>query len=188
MNYDNFVEKIKEFEGFRSRAYKCPAGVWTIGYGRTENVKSGDITNKASEETWLRIRLARDEKEVSSYLKEHGYKSVKEYQLQSLTSFTYNCGLGNFYKLTDNGNRTLKQIGEMINAYNKGGGKVLAGLVKRREWETDLFTGKLEVKEIKDPTAKDLQTLLNKKGYNLEVDSKVGKLTIKACYDYISKE
>lgn len=188
MDYEKFLDKVKEFEGFRARAYKCPAGVWTIGYGRTENVKPTDITTKGSEDTWIRLRLAKDEKEIRSYLKEHGYKAVKEYQIQALTSFTYNCGLGNFYKLTDNGNRTLKQIGEKINAYNKGGGKVLSGLVKRRAWETDLFAGRLEVKEIKDPTAKDLQSLLNEvAGSDLVIDGKIGKKTIKVAYDYIKK-
>ena len=188
MDYEKFLDKVKEFEGFRSRAYLCPSGVLTIGFGRTENVKAGDITTKESEDTWIRLRLARDEKEIRSYLKEHGYKAVKEYQIQARTSFTYNCGLGNFYKLTDNGNRTLKQIGEMIKAYNKGGGKVLSGLVKRRAWETDLFCGRLEVKEIKDPTAKDLQSLLNEvTGSDLVIDGKIGKQTIKVAYDYIKK-
>mgnify|MGYP002519735504 CR=1 FL=1 len=188
MNYEKFIDKIKEFEKFKARAYICPAGVVTIGFGRTENVKLGDITTEASEDKWLRLRLARDEKEIRSYLKEHGYKNLKEYQIEALTSFTYNCGLGNFYKLTDNGNRTLKQIGEKINAYNKGGGKVLGGLVKRRAWETDLFFGRLEESEIKDPTAKDLQSLLNQiTGSDLEIDGKIGKKTIKVAYDYIKK-
>ena len=188
MNYEKFIDKIKEFEKFKARAYICPAGVVTIGFGRTENVKLGDITTEASEDKWLRLRLARDEKEIRSYLKEHGYKAVKEYQIEALTSFTYNCGLGNFYKLTDNGNRTLKQIGDKINAYNKGGGKVLGGLVKRRAWETDLFFGRLEENEIKDPTAKDLQSLLNQvTGSDLEIDGKIGKKTIKVAYDYIKK-
>lgn len=188
MDYEKFLDKVKEFEGFRARAYKCPSGVWTIGYGRTENVKATDITTKEAEDTWIRLRLARDEKEIRSYLKERGYKAVKEYQIQALTSFTYNCGLGNFYKLTDNGTRTLKQICEKINAYNKGGGKVLSGLVKRRAWETDLFNGRFEVKEIKDPAAKDLQSLLNKvTGSELVIDGKIGKQTIKVAYDYIRK-
>lgn len=188
MNYEKFIDKIKEFEKFKARAYICPAGVVTIGFGRTENVKLGDITTEASEDKWLRLRLAKDEKEIRSYLKEHGYKNVKEYQIEALTSFTYNCGLGNFYKLTDNGNRTLKQIGDKINAYNKGGGKVLGGLVKRRAWETDLFFGRLEESEIKDPTAKDLQSLLNQvAGSDLIIDGKIGKKTIKVAYDYIKK-
>lgn len=188
MEYEKFVAKIKEFEKFMPRPYLCPAGVLTIGYGRTENVKYGDITTEASEDKWLRLRLAKDEKEIRSYLKEHGYKAVKEYQILALTSFTYNCGLRNFYKLTDNGTRTLKQIGDMINAYNKGGGKVLGGLVKRRAWETDLFFGRLEEKEIKEPTAKDLQNLLNQvTGSDLVIDGKIGKKTIKVAYDYIKK-
>ena len=190
MNYDNFVEKVKEFEGFRARAYLCPSGVITIGFGRTENVKLGDITNKASEETWLRLRLAKDEKEVSIYMKEHGY-SIVEYQLQALTSFTYNCGLGNFYKLTDNGKRSIVEISKKIPEYNKGGGKVLAGLVRRRAWEKDLFDGKFEKVTISgksNPTAKDLQELCNEvSGSDLVIDGKIGKKSVTALYNYIKE-
>lgn len=192
MNYENFVEKIKEFEGFRSRAYKCPAGVWTIGYGRTENVKPGDITNQASEETWLRLRLAKDEKEISSYMKEHGY-AIVEYQLQALTSFTYNLGYGKLMTLTDNGKRSITEISKKIPEFcmaKVNGKKVkLAGLVKRRAWEKDLFDGKFEKAEAKsNPTAKDLQALCNEvSGSNLVIDGKIGKKSVKALYDYIKE-
>lgn len=189
MDYEKLVAKIKEFEGFRAKAYYCPSGVLTIGYGRTSNVKPGDVTTEAAEDVWIRMRLAKDEKEIKAYLKEHNYK-MKEYQIQALTSFVYNCGLGNLYKLTQNGTRTAAEISKMIPSYNKGGGKVLSGLVKRRAWEKDLFDGKLEKTEPKikeNPTAKDLQELLNKVGgFNLEVDGKIGKKTIKAAYTYIS--
>ena len=189
MDYEKLVAKIKEFEGFRAKAYYCPSGVLTIGYGRTSNVKPGDITTEAAEDVWIRMRLAKDEKEIKAYLKEHNYK-MKEYQIQALTSFVYNCGLGNLYKLTQNGTRTTAEISKMIPSYNKGGGKVLGGLVTRRAWEKDLFDGKLEIEEPKikeNPTAKDLQELLNKVGgYALEVDGKIGKKTIKAAYTYIS--
>lgn len=192
MNYDKFVEKVKEFEGFRVRAYRCPAGIWTIGYGRTENVKPGDITNMASEETWLRLRLAKDEKEISSYMEEHGY-AIVEYQLQALTSFIYNLGYGKLITLTDNGKRPIIEISKKIPEYCKAtvnGKKVkLSGLERRRAWEKDLFDGKLESATDSgksNPTAKDLQELCNEvSGSDLVIDGKIGKKSVTALYNYI---
>lgn len=194
MNYDNFVDKVKEFEGFRARAYKCPAGIWTIGYGRTENVKPGDITNQSSEETWLRLRLAKDEKEISSYMEEHGY-AVVEYQLQALTSFIYNLGYGKLMTLTENGKRSIVEISNKIPEYcyaKVNGKKVkLAGLERRRAWEKDLFDGKFEKVTISgksNPTAKDLQELCNEvSGSDLVIDGKIGKKSVKALYNYIKE-
>ena len=48
------LEIIKEFEGFRARAYMCPAGVWTIGYGHTRGVKAGDVVNEQQATELLR--------------------------------------------------------------------------------------------------------------------------------------
>ena len=47
------VDLVKEFEGFRSEAYLCPAGVWTVGYGTTENVHPGDVVNRQEAEELL---------------------------------------------------------------------------------------------------------------------------------------
>ena len=60
MKFEELVEKVKEFEGFRKTAYRCPAGVLTIGYGRTENVKENETTNVSRETIWLKKRLELD--------------------------------------------------------------------------------------------------------------------------------
>lgn len=186
MNEAKFIETVKSFEGFRAHAYRCPAGVLTIGYGRTENVKLGDVTSQAKEEAWLLKKIASIMKEVSNYMTDRGYK-LTDYQLQALTSFTYNCGLGNLYKLTDKGKRTVEEISEKIPSYNKGGGRLLAGLVRRRAWEKDLFDGLLEKEEKKSPTAKDLQQLVNElSGSDLVIDGKFGKKSITATYNYLN--
>lgn len=185
MNEQKFIDTIKSFEGFRAHAYRCPAGVLTIGYGRTENVKLGDVTSQAKEEAWLIKKIASIMKEVSNYMTDRGY-NLTEYQLQALTSFTYNCGLGNLYKLCDKGKRSTEEISTKILAYNKAGGRLLAGLARRRQWEKDLFDGSLEKEEKKSPTAKDLQILINKlSGSDLVVDGKIGKKTITAIYNYL---
>lgn len=188
MNREKYLNKIKEFEGFRAHAYKCPAGVWTIGYGRTSGVTSSSVTSRAAEEAWFNKYVEGLEKEVSVYMEEHGY-AIVDYQLQALTSFIYNLGYGSLMKLTNNGKRSIIEISKKIPEYNKGGGKVLPGLVRRRAWEKDLFDGKLETSEAKtSPTAKDLQELCNEvSGSDLVIDGKIGKKSVTALYNYIKE-
>ena len=129
-------------------------------------------------------------------MKDLGYKDLKDYQIQALVDFVYNLGLGKLRALTETGKRSIKEISEMIPAYckakNKDGElKPLPGLIKRRAWEKDLFDGKLEKEEIKaakNPTAKDLQKLVNDvSGSDLVIDGKIGKKTIAATYKYIAE-
>ena len=192
MDKTDFYNKIKEFEGFKTHAYKCPAGVWTIGYGRTAGVTSNSVTNREAEENWFQNYVNSLMKEVSQRMADYGYE-LTEYQLQALTSFAYNLGMGNKNKgliqLVKSGERTIEEISEKIPEYNKGGGVVLAGLVRRRAWEKDLFDGKFEKATISgksNPTAKDLQLLVNEvSGSDLVIDGKIGKKTITATYNYI---
>lgn len=73
------------------------------------------------------------------------YLNLNQNQYDALVSFTYNCGSGSLLQLTKNKTRTAKEIAEHIEAYNKGaGGVVLAGLVKRRKEEKELFVMEVE--------------------------------------------
>ena len=192
MNREKYLNKIKEFEGFRAHAYKCPAGVWTIGYGRTSGVTSSSVTSRAAEEAWFNKYVEGLEKEVSVYMEEHGY-AIVDYQLQALTSFIYNLGYGKLMTLTENGKRSIVEISKKIPEYcyaKVNGKKVkLAGLERRRAWEKDLFDGKLETSEAKtSPTAKDLQELCNEvSGSDLVIDGKIGKKSVTALYNYIKE-
>ena len=192
MNREKYLNKIKEFEGFRAHAYKCPAGVWTIGYGRTSGVTSSSVTSRAAEEAWFNKYVEGLEKEVSVYMEEHGY-AIVDYQLQALTSFIYNLGYGKLMILTENGKRSIVEISKKIPEYcyaKVNGKKVkLAGLERRRAWEKDLFDGKLETSEAKsNPTAKDLQELCNEvSGSDLVIDGKIGKKSVTALYNYIKE-
>lgn len=192
MNRQKYLDKIKEFEGFRAHAYKCPAGVWTIGYGRTSGVTSSSVTSRAAEEAWFNKYVEGLEKEVSVYMEEHGY-AIVDYQLQALTSFIYNLGYGKLMTLTENGKRPIVEISKKIPEYcyaKVNGKKVkLAGLERRRAWEKDLFDGKLETSETKsNPTAKDLQELCNEvSGSDLVIDGKIGKKSVTALYNYIKE-
>lgn len=79
---------IKNLEDFRAEAYKDSAGVWTIGYGRTESVKPGDTTTREKAEEDLRIYLARTSVFLTNALK----VVVNQHQFDALCSFTYNIG------------------------------------------------------------------------------------------------
>lgn len=125
---------IKSFEGCRLTAYLCPAGVWTIGYGHTGNVKSGQKITRAKADAYLKSDLAKFEKHVASYDKK--YKWTQN-EFDALVSFAYN--IGSITQLTANGTRTKKQISEKILAYDKAAGKTLAGLTRRRQAEKALF-------------------------------------------------
>ena len=132
------IDLVKFFEGFESKAYLCPANVWTIGYGRTKNVKEGDILNEAQAERDLLEELDEFAEQVLNTVK----VSLEQTELDALTSWTYNLGVGNLRSST-----LLKKLNsgdknsvpsEMVR-WNKAAGKVLAGLTRRREAEAKLW-------------------------------------------------
>ena len=134
---DNGLALLRQFEGCRLTAYKCPAGVWTIGYGHTgtvDGVKIGKgmkITKDKATEL-LRSDCARFEAHVSKYV---GYQ-WNQNEFDALVSFTYN--VGSIAQLTANGKRSRAEIAGAMLRYNKAGGKVLAGLTRRRQAEREL--------------------------------------------------
>ena len=130
------VSLIKSFEGCRLKAYKCPAGVLTIGYGHTAGVKEGDTITQAQADEYLRNDLAKYEKYVLNY---DAIYHFNQNQFDALVSFTYNCGAGNLKNLTQSGKRTIAQISAKLLLYNKAGGVVLRGLQRRRAAEKELF-------------------------------------------------
>lgn len=139
---DKIKNLIEHFEGFAVQAYRCPAGVWTIGYGRTEVVKEGDTTDRDKEEGWLISRICLLQSEIVKYCRP---VELNDNQLLALISFVYNVGLGAFQKST-----LLKRIkagdpqaSDEFRKWVKGGGKVLPGLVKRREEERVIFDSKI---------------------------------------------
>ena len=134
------IELIKNFEGCRLTAYKPVAAetYYTIGYGHygPDVVKGMKITQEQADE-YLRKDVASSEMIVETYC---DYLSLNQNQFDALVSFTFNCGGGGLLQLTANKTRTKKEMMEHILAYNKGAdGKVLEGLVRRRQAEKELF-------------------------------------------------
>lgn len=127
---------IKKYEGLRLTAYKCPAGVWTIGYGHTKGVTQGMSIITSQAEDFLLQDIAPCEKAVASY--DDIYK-WRQQEFDALVSFTFNCGAGNLKKLLNNGKRNRSQISQAMLKYCKAGGKTLPGLQKRRCEEKALF-------------------------------------------------
>lgn len=133
------IELIKSFEGFRATAYRCPAGVLTIGYGHTRNVSCSQVLSKEQAEDLLRIDVVDAEQAVGIMVK----LQLSQNQFDALVSFTYNCGSGNLQKSTllkkVNINPQDPTIADEFRKYNKGGGNVLKGLTRRREAELKLY-------------------------------------------------
>lgn len=133
------VDLIKEFEGCKLQAYKCPANVWTIGYGHTgSEVHAGlKITQQEAERLLkndLIIHCNNVEKLVTVPLNQN--------QFDALVSFEYNIGYNAFrtstlLKLLNQ--KKYKEAAEQFTRWKYAGGKILAGLVRRREKEKALF-------------------------------------------------
>lgn len=137
--------KIKEMEGLRLEAYRCPSGVLTIGYGHTgTDVTKGMKITQARADALFDGDIARTERDVDMAL---GMTNVSQCQYDALVSFTYNLGAGNLRKSTllkkvksYPGNPSIRDEFRRW-VYSKG--KRLPGLVKRREWEASRYFGEL---------------------------------------------
>ena len=139
---NSLIEAIKRFEGFRSTAYRCPAGVWTIGYGHTSGVKRGDKMTEGEAERQLRRDLA----EYEAFVEKLGV-TERQHKFDALVDFAYNLGCDALA-----GSTLLKKIRacapdaevraefmRWVHATVAGKKRKLDGLVKRRKWEADRF-------------------------------------------------
>lgn len=133
---DRGLSLIQKFEGCRLTAYQDSVGIWTIGYGHTSGVSKGQTITQQQANTFLKADCANAENAVNRYNDRYRWN---QNQFDALVSFTFNCGSRNLRTLLNNGQRTISEISAKIPAYNKAGGKVLKGLVKRRAAEKELF-------------------------------------------------
>ena len=132
------IALIKEFEGQRLKAYKCPGGVWTIGYGHTAGVKPGMVISEVQAEEYLKADLIAFER----YLNGLGL-ALNQNQFDALVSFIYNVGTGNFSSSTllrkvranPQDNSIMDEFLRWV--YSKG--RVLPGLQRRRLDEMKLY-------------------------------------------------
>jgi lysozyme len=129
---------IKQFEGLRLTAYLCPAKVWTIGYGSTgSHVNAGMTITEQQAEALLRRDLARFEAAVAK-----AAPNASPSQFDAMVSLAFNIGTEAFrgstlLRLHKAGNHSAARA--QFARWNRAGGKVLAGLTRRRAAEAELY-------------------------------------------------
>ena len=137
---------IKQYEGFRAKPYLCPAKIPTIGYGATyytdgRKVKLSDpAISEADADKLLDKMLVKYEDAVNRYVQ----VPMTQNQFDALVSFCYNLGqenLRNSTLLKKLNNKDYNGAADQFLRWNRAGGKVLAGLTKRRTDERKLFLG-----------------------------------------------
>ena len=154
---------MHRFEGCRNRPYLCPADIWTIGYGHVlyqEQIRLPVVTDKPNVVIRKKFSLRQEDnrvwskeeinhlfkKDVATF--ERGVLRLvpgvigRQGSFDALVSISFNFGLGNLQRSTIRmrANRgDWEGAAEAFRAWTKGGGKVLPGLVKRREAEIALF-------------------------------------------------
>lgn len=135
---DEAIEIIKKFEGLRLKAYKCPSGVWTIGYGHTKGVIKGQVITSEQAESLLMGDITEACHIVSDLIE----IPLSNYQFSALVSFVFNVGYTRFAKSTIRkliNNGDLKRAVDQFDRWVYSGTTVLQGLVKRRAEEKALF-------------------------------------------------
>lgn len=136
---DRLLALVKKFEGFRAQAYQDAVGRWTIGYGFTgPEVVRGLVWTQAQADARLTERLQEAQAQVRAAVK----VTINQNQLDALTSFVYNLGIGNFKQsmlLRCINASNFDDAATQFEKWNKAGGRVLAGLIARRAAEHDLF-------------------------------------------------
>lgn len=142
------IELIKKHEKLVLKAYICPAGKLTIGYGHTGGVKSGDVISEKEAEEFLRADLVTAEQALS-----RTGLMLNQNQFDALVSFIFNVGvgrpkshpkgpagfLGSTLLIKARRDVNDPSIADEFRKWKYGGGRILPGLVKRREEEVKLY-------------------------------------------------
>lgn len=128
----------ERFEGCKLEAYQDSKGVWTLGYGHTHGVHEGMGCNQAQAEAWLADDTAWAERVVNALV----LRPLTQGEFDALVDFAFNVGSGNLQRSTllrvlNAGH--LDEAAAEFEAWDKSGGKVVAGLERRREAEEKEF-------------------------------------------------
>lgn len=135
------VALIKKFEGCKLYAYRDSVGIWTIGYGNTSHAKAGLAITQAQADKFLQEDVTPIEKALNAM-----NINFTQGQFDSLVSWCFNLGLGNFNSSTMKKRIVAKagdtEITDEMIRWTRAGGKVLTGLVRRRAEEANMFLGR----------------------------------------------
>ena len=132
------IALITEFEGFRSKAYLCPAGVPTIGYGFTLGVQLGDTITKEQ----AKRRLARELESYEAAVSRACTNEPNQNEFDALVCFAFNVGIGGMRKssvIKAHNRGDHQAAARAFQLWNKAGGVVYAGLTRRRAAEAALY-------------------------------------------------
>jgi lysozyme len=148
---ENGLALIRKFEGFRARAYRDAVGVWTIGYGHTSSagppqVKAGLVVTRDKAAQILAKDVAMFATGVAGLVT----AELNDNQFSALVSFAYNVGLGNLRKssvLSAVNREDFDAVPRRLALWNRAGGRVLPGLVRRRAAEAALFATEVDSPE-----------------------------------------
>ena len=148
MLFEEFLMRVEEFEGLRLKAYCCPSGVWTIGYGHTHGVFSGMSITKNDADAFLKYDLHLVRCQLADL---HPNIITCSGLFYALTDFVFNVGITkykrstlrkvvdnikDYFFLTDN---DISSLSVQFLLWTKSNGKTLRGLEKRRQWEVSLL-------------------------------------------------
>jgi lysozyme len=128
----------EKFEGCKLSAYQDSVGVWTIGYGHTLGVQEGDTCTQEQAEQWLQ----EDTDAAVSNVNQHLTVQVSQNEFDALVDFAFNLGVGNFdgsTLLKDVNSGDLEAAAQEFEKWDHAGGKVVAGLLRRRLAEETEF-------------------------------------------------
>lgn len=134
----NGLHLTEQFEGCKLVSYQDSIGRWTIGFGHTNGVTPGMTCTQSQAEAWLREDIAWAVSEVNKLVK----VPISQGEFDACVDFTFNCGCGNFdhstlLKLINSGDMT--HAADEFEKWDKAGGKVVAGLLRRRVAEREEF-------------------------------------------------
>ena len=176
---ESMIAVIKKFEGLRLKAYKCPAGVYTIGYGHTENVFADSEISELMADQILRKDLQKFEQAINNM-----DLPLLQCEFDALVSFVFNVGIGNFNKSTLKKLLLQKKFFYAAKEFDKwvfANGKKLPGLQSRRTKERKIFEGRnkerkiFEGRKLEDYQDNELDSLIE----NLSDDLKHSNSEIK---------
>ncbi len=136
--FNSGIDIVKHFEGCKLKAYLCPAGIPTIGYGHTHNVKLGDTCTQQQAEEWLEDDFFHATSDVKAVVR----VSLTDNQLDALASFVFNLGVRKLIQSTLLKKLNAEDYTSAANEFDKwvfAAGKKLNGLIARRAAEKELF-------------------------------------------------
>lgn len=140
----NGIELIKELEGYRSEAYQCTSGVWTIGYGHTKNVQKGDTCSVEKAIKFLNEDIEIAESAVNKLVK----VELNQNQFDALVCFVFNVGVGSKVRKKGFAGSTMLAFlnaghfplaAGQFDRWIYSNGEISNGLIKRRKKEKELF-------------------------------------------------